>query len=224
MQGALKNMSFPCFCAVCGKELIPREKVICLSCLYDLPRTFFWTDKNNTLSCMFSGGLPFLYASAFLFFRDDSPYRKLLHRFKYGGEREIGFYLGTLYGKELAVSPLKNSVPVIILVPMTVQQRRRRGYNQAEWFAAGIAAATGWKMDTVALKRVREKTSQTVYDREQRRENMKHAFTAARVYYKDILIVDDVITTGATMESCACAILENNQDVLVHFASLAYVE
>jgi len=197
---------------------------MCLSCLCDLPRTYFWMDKENVLSGMFSVGLPFVYASAFLFFRDESPYRKLLHRFKYGGEREIGFFLGTLYGKELAASPLKNNVPVIIPVPMSVQKRRRRGYNQAEWFAAGIAAVSGWNMDTVAVKRVREKTSQTVYDREERRENMKHAFTAKKMTYKDILIVDDVITTGATMESCACAILDNNPEVCMHFASLAYVE
>ncbi|MFA5302076.1 MAG: phosphoribosyltransferase family protein [Bacteroidales bacterium] len=224
MPGKLRNMSFPCFCAVCGKELTPGEKVICLSCLYDLPRTHFWTDKDNVLAGMFSGGLPFLYASAFLFFRDDSPYRKLLHRFKYGGEREIGFYLGTLFGKELAASPLSSHVPVIIPVPMTVQKRRRRGYNQAEWFAAGIAASSGWEMDTVSVKRVWEKTSQIVYDRVERRENMKHAFTAEKVSYKDILIVDDVITTGATMESCAYAILDKNPKVRMHFASLAYVE
>ncbi|HOO42731.1 MAG TPA: phosphoribosyltransferase family protein [Bacteroidales bacterium] len=217
-------MSFPCFCAVCGKELIPREKVICLSCLYDLPRTYFWTDKDNTLTAKFFGGLPFLYASSFLFFRDDSPYRKLLHRFKYGGEREIGFFLGALYGKELACSPMKNTVPLIIPVPMTARKRRRRGYNQAEWIAAGIAAATGWEMDTTAVKRIREKTSQTVYDREKRRENMKHAFSAEKVSRNDILIVDDVITTGATMESCACAILKNNPEICMHFASLAYVE
>jgi len=181
-------------------------------------------DKENILTGMFSCGLPFLYASAFLFFRDDSPYRKLLHRFKYGGEREIGFYLGTLYGKELAVSPLKNIVPVIIPVPMTAQKRRRRGYNQAEWFAAGIAASSGWEIDTVAVKRVWEKTSQTVYDREERRNNMKHAFTSEIVSYKDVLLVDDVITTGATMESCAYTILDKNPEVCMHFASLAYVE
>jgi ComF family protein len=181
-------------------------------------------DKENILTDMFSCGLPFLYASAFLFFRDDSPYRKLLHRFKYGGEREIGFYLGTLYGKELAVSPLKNIVPVIIPVPMTAQKRRRRGYNQAEWFAAGIAASSGWEIDTVAVKRVWEKTSQTVYDREERRNNMKHAFTSEIVSYKDVLLVDDVITTGATMESCAYTILDKNPEVCMHFASLAYVE
>ncbi len=224
MPGALGNMCFPCFCAVCGKELIPRERFLCLSCLCDLPKTFFWLDKNNIMANMFSGELPFVFASAFLFFRDDSPYRKLLHRFKYGGEREIGFYMGALFGKELAISPLSQMVPVIIPVPMTVRKRRKRGYNQAEWFAAGIAAASGWKMNTASVRRVREKTSQTVYGREERKKNMEHAFTAEKISCKDVLIVDDVITTGATMESCALAILDKNPGVRVHFAALAYVE
>jgi predicted amidophosphoribosyltransferase len=186
-------------------------------------RTFFWTDRNKHFVQYVFGGLPFLYASAFLFFRDDSPienYCIVLNT----GENGKSVFTWARYTEKSWRILLEKQRAVIIPVPMTVQKRRRRGYNQAEWFAAGIAAATGWEMDTAALKRVREKTSQTVYDREQRRENMKHAFTSARVYYKDILIVDDVITTGATMESCACAILENNQDVLVHFASLAYVE
>ena len=107
---------------------------------------------------------------------------------------------------------------------MSSGKRRKRGYNQAEWLAAGIALATGWTIDVSALKRIREKTSQTVYDREGRRENMKNSFAAKKVPYPEILLVDDIITTGATMESCALAILENNPGIRIGFASLAYVE
>ena len=176
------------------------------------------------MAASFEGRFPFSGATAFLFFREGSPYRKLLHRFKYGGEPEIGFYMGMLFGKELYGSYKKKGAPVVVPVPMSSWKRRKRGYNQAEWLAAGIAASAGWTMASYAVKRVRENKSQTTKDKEGRRENMKNAFVAHPVPYDRLLLVDDVITTGATMDSCSLSILEKNPGIELSLASLAYVE
>ena len=224
MRGGVMDMCFPGTCRVCGRILILQEKMLCLQCLYDLPRTYHWLFPGHAMTGPFSCMAACTGATSFLFFREASPYRKLLHRFKYCGEKEIGLYMGFLYGKELSGLSRSEVNPCIIPVPMSSGKRRKRGYNQAEWLAAGIALATGWTIDVSALKRIREKTSQTVYDREGRRENMKNSFAAKQVPYPEILLVDDIITTGATMESCALAILENNPGIRIGFASLAYVE
>ncbi|MDD3521792.1 MAG: ComF family protein [Bacteroidales bacterium] len=224
MRGSVRDLCFPGTCRVCGRVLIGQEKMMCLPCLYDLPRTYHWIFPFHFLTEILSCMPSCTWATSFLFFREESPYRKLLHRFKYGGEKEIGLYMGFLYGKELLRSHKTPPNPVIIPVPMSSLKRRKRGYNQAEWLAAGIALATGWGLDVSAVKRIREKTSQTVYGREERRENIKNSFIAKRIPYREVLVVDDIITTGATMESCARAILEINPGILIGFASLAYVE
>lgn len=224
MRSILTDMCFPRFCGVCGKILVSQEDVLCLPCLHDLPRTYQWMMADNPLAGTFKGKISFVNASSFLFFREASPYRKLLHQFKYGGESRIGIYLGSLFGKELVRSSVFSAAPVIIPMPMSSVKQRKRGYNQAEWLAAGIALASGWPMDTTAVKRIREKTSQVAYDRERRRENMKNAFVAKAIPYSDVLLVDDVITTGATMESCALAIMDRNPAIRLSLASLAYVE
>ena len=224
MRGSVTGLCFPGTCRVCGRVLLGQEKMLCLRCLYDLPRTYHWIFPCHFITEPLSSMPSCTGAISFLFFREESPYRKLLHRFKYGGEKEIGLYMGFLYGKELLRFHTTTEKPVIIPIPMSSFKRRKRGYNQAEWLAAGIALATGWKLDVSAVKRVREKTSQTVYDREGRRENMKNSFIAQSIPYREVLVVDDIITTGATMESCAKAILDTNADIRIGFASLAYVE
>lgn len=230
MVSGVGRMCFPAFCGVCGKELISGENMLCMSCLYDMPKTYHWQCKENPLFCSFSA-LPFLSgAVAFLFFRDTSPYRKLLHRFKYNGLCEIGLYMGQLFGKELIPfygTPCfceQGIPPVLVPVPMSSAKRRKRGYNQAEWLAAGLSAATGWPVDVTAIARVTEKRSQTVFNKQARQENMKDAFLAKRISHHTIILVDDVITTGATMESCARALLDKNPELTLAFAALAYVE
>lgn len=224
MRGSVTGLCFPGTCRVCGRVLIGQEKMLCLRCLYDLPRTYHWIFPFHCMTEPLSSMPSCTGVTAFLFFREQSPYRKLLHRFKYGGEKEIGLHMGLLYGKELLRFHTTQQNPVIIPVPMSSFKQRKRGYNQAEWLAAGIALATGWELDVSVVKRIREKTSQTVYDREGRRENMKNSFIAKRIPYREVLLVDDIITTGATMESCARAILDGNPDIRIGFASLAYVE
>ncbi|MDY0175049.1 MAG: phosphoribosyltransferase family protein [Bacteroidales bacterium] len=229
------SLWFPRMCAVCGKELIPGENTLCVHCLFHLPKTYHWQLYLNPLLTSFHALSHLTGAVAFLYFREASPYRKLLHRFKYGGMCEVGLYMGELFGKELCeewgmptgLTPPgtgKERHPVLVPIPMSGRKRRKRGYNQAEWLAAGLSASTGWPVDVTAVCRVKEKTSQTVYDKEQRQENMKNAFQAKTLSYSDVLLVDDVVTTGATMESCAHALWKKNPDLKLGFLSLAFVE
>lgn len=226
---------FPRACAVCGKELIPGEQMLCVHCLFHLPKTYHWQSYSNALRSSFDTLPGLTCAIAFLYFRETSPYRKMLHRFKYGGMCDIGLYMGGLFGKELrdesgpvpGLTPSEireERNPVLVPVPMSAAKRRKRGYNQAEWLAAGLSAATGWPLDVTAVRRVKEKTSQTVYNKEARRENMKNAFRAKVLSYPEVFLVDDVVTTGATMESCAQVLWDKNPDLKLGFLSLAFVE
>ena len=230
MVMSIGRLCYPAVCAVCGKELILQENTLCLPCFYDMPKTYHWQLLDNPLYTSFASFPNLAGAAAFLFFRETSPYRKLLHMFKYNGISEIGLYMGRLFGKELIhyygtrCFCKEGTSPVLIPVPMSSVKRRKRGYNQAEWLAAGLSAATGWPVDVTAVARVTEKRSQTVFDKQARQENMKGSFLAKHLPYDEIILVDDVITTGATMESCAGALRDKNPRVTLAFASLAYVE
>lgn len=230
----LVELIYPRSCAVCGRVLIPGERLLCVSCLADLPRTGTWYEQDNPVAFCFLGRVAFQYAASFLFFRDGSRYRKLLHRFKYLGHSQIGLYMGRLFGREL-MRPGEGGLwthfdrPVLVPVPIMPRKQRKRGYNQAEVLARGIASATGWPLDTHLLRRVSESGSQTAQDRWGRWQNVGNAFVAdskaaARVGECDLILVDDVITTGATLERCAQALVEVMPQAKINFLSLAYVE
>ncbi len=225
MTGAMESILYPGICAVCGRELVRQEEVLCLHCLSDMPRTFFFQRDDNPVAQNFWGKFPFSRAASFLFFREGSPYRKLLHKMKYLGQAPIGFFMGRLAGQEMLQSPWAGDPGVLVPVPMLSLKRRKRGYNQAEILTAGIARATGWPMDTTMLKRIKESESQTGKNRIERWANINGAFKAYNNYEeRHIILVDDVITTGATLEGCAGAILEACPGAVLSIASLAYVE
>lgn len=227
MTGALGNMLYPGICAVCGRELVRQEEVLCLHCLADMPRTFFFQRNDNPVAQNFWGKIPFSRAASFLFFREGSPYRKLLHKMKYLGQAPIGFFMGRLAGQEILHSPWACDPGILVPVPMLSSKRRKRGYNQAELLAAGIARATGWPMNTTMLKRIKESESQTGKNRVERWMNIRGAFKACdedEYEERHIILVDDVITTGATLEGCAGAILNACPGTVLSIASLAYVE
>ena len=195
-----------------------KDSFACLVCAI-FPKTF-WLDKNNIMANMFSE-IAVFFSSAFLF-QGWQSLPQIVAPFQIR-RRKIGFYMGALFGKELAISPLSQMVPVIIPVPMTVRKRRKRGYNQAEWFAAGIAAASGWKMNTASVRRVREnnKSDRVRSWRTKKKWNMplqqknilQRCFDRRWCnYYR------------SNNGKLCLAILDKNPGVRVHFAALAYVE
>jgi ComF family protein len=214
---------YPKFCEACGITLNRTENIFCLSCLYHLPRTHYWKTPGNPLEQLFWGRVPIEHVCALFFFGKGSRYRKLLHKLKYKGNGEIGVELGRQLGKELKNAPLYQTIEIIVPVPLHPKKKRKRGYNQSEKIAAGIAQITGWKVNTSALIRTQFTETQTRKSRQERWENVSEAFSLrdpAALANRRLLLVDDVLTTGATLEACILQ-LQKAEGCKVSVATLA---
>ena len=205
------GLIYPELCEACGESLNSDEKTFCLSCLYHLPRTNYWNEDKNPLEQMFWGRVKLEHVCALFFFGKGSRYRNLLHKLKYKGQTEIGVKLGQQLGQELKISSLYDSINVIVPVPLHPKKLYKRGYNQSEQIAKGIAQATGWELNTTALIRNVFTETQTRKTKMERWENVAEVFSVKmpeELKNKHILLVDDVLTTGATIEACVARLLE----------------
>jgi len=170
--------------------------------------------------------MPIAHASAYLHYTTESAYHQLLLRFKYKGEIAIGRELGKWFGAELLQSPLYQKIDTIVPVPLHPKKERKRGYNQSRIFAAGIAETTGWALETEVLKRIRHTATQTKLNRAERQQNVAGAFALTqpeRLAGKQVLLVDDVLTTGATLHTCAAELLTVPECTL-YIATIVYIE
>jgi len=218
------NLFYPNICAVCHDGLSLYEEVLCTSCLYHIPRTRFWNWPDNPVSQIFWGRVNVEQASSFFYFRKGSRYRKLLHMLKYQGRDDIGFYLGRQFGLELKNSELYNSLTAIVPVPLHPKRLKERGYNQAEVIAKGLSQAMGIPVVADVLIRNVYTQTQTKKSRMERMQNMAGAFTISnpeKIANGHVLLVDDVITTGATLETCAQTLLDSS-NVKVSVGTLAF--
>jgi ComF family protein len=196
---------YPRVCVACHTSLIKGEDVLCTSCLVQLPKTSYHSYDENPVRQRLAGRLPLRFASAFLKFRKGGLVQSLLHELKYNNRPEIGIRMGHLYGLELMESGMGSEFDVIIPVPLHASRMRKRGYNQSAKFAEGLSEALniGWE-ESISL-RMNATNTQTRKGRTDRWNNVKDAFSVAaieKVVDKRILLVDDVITTGATLEAC----------------------
>lgn len=205
------HLIYPRICACCGNNLWASESVICNHCEYHLPKTWYHLEKDNPVNRIFWGRIPVEQAAAFLHFNKGNKVQTLIHQLKYSGRKDIGLFLGKRYGLLLQESPHFRGIDLIIPVPLHEKRLRRRGYNQSEQFALGLAAGWGMPVDILSLKRLMHSGTQTKKSRFQRWENVHHLFSVVRpdrITGRHILLVDDVITTGATIEACAETLLE----------------
>lgn len=205
------SLIYPHFCEGCLGPLVKGEDILCTDCLSDLPRTNMHLDENNPLALKFRGRIPMLGAAAFLRFRKRGKVQRMLHSLKYKNRPEIGFKLGFVYGSELANVGFVNAYDIILAVPLHPSRLRTRGYNQSDEWARGLSATTGIPFHAGALKRVRNTRTQTTRTKLSRWENVKEVFEVAdpeSVFGKSVLLVDDVVTTGATLESCGRSLLD----------------
>ena len=201
---------FPHHCAGCGTDRLDKQTEICLRCLHRLPLTHFTAQPDNPIEKIFWGRTHVQAATSLFFYSQDSTMQSLLHELKYRGNQALGIQLGSLLG-----TALKNTsrfpVDVLVPVPLHPSKEKSRGFNQATLICQGIAAVTGLPVCTTLLRRNAQRSTQTKKDRAARWENMQGIFEATpfnEVPYKNILLIDDVITTGATLEACGQALLE----------------
>ena len=195
----------------CGKSLYKYEECICLYCRYHLPRTNFHNDAENPVSKLFWGKVPVHSAAAYYYFQKGGKVQHLIHQLKYKERREVGICIGELYGKDLSSSSLFNKVDVIIPVPLHPKKLRIRGYNQSEMFAEGLSRSMKIPINTSVLIKTTATETQTRKSRFSRWENVKEVFHLENTVIlenKHVLLVDDVITTGSTIESCINMLLE----------------
>jgi len=217
------HLFYPDVCAACGQRLVNQEKVICTRCLVDLPRTNFYNQKDNPVSQLFWGRVNIQNATALFRFQKGSRFQDLLHLLKYKGRQDVGVELGRQLGYELKKSELFNMAEVVIPVPLHPKREKKRGYNQAECIANGIAESMGIEVQTMNLVRNVETQTQTKKTRIERWKNVDSIFELIqpeKLQKKQTLLVDDVVTTGATLEACSQALLKA-EGVKINIATLA---
>lgn len=204
------NLLFPELCNACGTHLHYGEKEICTLCLYDLPYTDYHLYADNPVAKQLWGRIPFNAAMAMLYFKKGNKVQNLMHSLKYNGRTTVGHRLGQLMGQKLSLNPAYADIDFIIPVPLHPKKERLRGYNQSLFIANGVAEIFGIPVKSANLLRQKETTSQTKKSRYTRYENMQSVFEVKQpeeLANSHILLVDDVITTGATLEACCNALL-----------------
>ena len=210
----LLSLLFPESCYACDGAMARGEKFICTGCSIKLPYTNFHVHgatELNPLQRRFWGKVPVRYAFSYLHFMPKGRVQRLLHRLKYKGAQELGEHLGQRYGSLLSDHHYQEQFDLIMPVPLHKHKLRRRGYNQSESFARGLAGSMGLPYNVKALARTMDTSSQTRKNRLDRWQNVEQVFLVEHpeeVQNKRVLLVDDVITTGATLEACAIALLE----------------
>lgn len=222
--GDFLNLLYPENCLACGCNLNKHEELICLLCEHNLPQTNFHLDKNNPVAKIFWGRVSLENVASFLFFLKKSRVQRLLHALKYKGGKEIGLKMGQLYGQILAQTPDYQNIDLIVPVPLHPLKQKRRGYNQSDWFAQGLSERMSVAWQTDALIRQAFTATQTRKSRLDRWKNVSTMFAVRdtnALRNKHVLLVDDVITTGATIEACAIQILELGGDTKVSVVSIA---
>jgi ComF family protein len=216
IKDSLAHLVFPHVCEGCGSDLLDEDNMLCLHCLSILPLTSFHLHSNNPIEKIFWGRLPVTHASAQYYYAKESLVQRIMNRFKYRGNKELGTYLGNLMGQQLQQSNRYLSIDAIVPLPIHPAKERARGFNQSAVLCEGIAQQLQKPVINDAVIRTTYTDTQTKKNRVERLKNMEGRFELVdkhKIEGKHILLVDDIITTGATLEVCGRELLSANMQL-----------
>lgn len=205
------RLFYPKICGGCDLPLTKGEKHLCLHCRLGLPYTNFESLKDNPVEQVFAGRVNIEFATSMLFFTKGEKVQQIMHNIKYNDSKELAIYIGRLFGERLQNKLLPNDVSVIVPVPLHPKKQYLRGYNQSELFAEGMNEVLKLKLATNSIIRTVDTSSQTNKNRTERWENVSDVFKIKQLQSikdKHVLLVDDVLTTGATLEACANSLIK----------------
>jgi ComF family protein len=230
MIAAIKNilrsslhLLYPHTCHGCGSDLLSSNELLCGQCIYHLPNTFFAASADNAVEKIFTGRLAVKAAYSQLYYNKGTVVQQLIHQLKYKGNTEIGVYLGKLMGQSLLGNERFGTIDYLVPLPLFAAKEHKRGYNQATVLCNGMAAVMNVPVSNGNVVRRRFTQTQTRKHRTERWENVADSFVIndpAALEGKHLLLVDDVVTTGATLDACGNVLLQV-PGVTVSIATLA---
>ena len=207
----LAHLFYPHICAGCGSDLLSETNTLCMQCVYELPHSGYAAVEDNPVEKIFWGRIEITSAMAEFYFSKGTIVQSLIHQLKYKGNVRVGMLLGNMIGDSLLTSNRFNDIAALIPMPLTKRKEHMRGYNQAEILCNGISEVTNIPIIKEVVIRMKATETQTKKRRGQRWENVEGSFCVInqeKLIGRHLLLVDDVITTGATLEACGKAILQ----------------
>lgn len=219
------SLLYPRYCFACKDGLMKGEENICSRCMLEFPRTQFHLEPENALYTRLNGRIRLNSAFAFFFFRKGGRLQQLLHALKYSNHPELGEMIGEVYGQELQQAGFDQKFNVIVPVPLHPTRKRQRGYNQSEEFAKGLSKSLNIPFADALMRTIKTET-QTRKTKLSRWQNVSEVFQVndlKQIQNRHVLLVDDVITTGATIEACAQTLLESGA-FSISIGSIAYTD
>ena len=207
----LIQLFYPSLCVGCGVALLPNEAVLCLGCHSEIPETNYHHIPENETALRIAGRIPFQFATSYSYFTADGLMQQLLHALKYKHNKQVGYFLGRQFAYSLLPAIHAELPQYLVPVPLHAQKEAIRGFNQSTVLAEGMGEVLGIPVADHVLVRSRMTQTQTKKSREERVKNMEDAFyiTDTEIFKdKHVLIIDDVLTTGSTIESCVLALLK----------------
>jgi len=205
IRNSVLHLLFPHVCNGCGSDILNEESLLCMRCISELPETNFHLHSNNPVEKIFWGRIQLVSATAHYYFSKETRMQQLMHQFKYKGNKDLGHQVGYLMGNDLLQSDRFKNIDALIPLPLFAAKEKRRGYNQAAVLCEGIAEILRIEILNDVIIRTQHTETQTKKGRVERWQNIEGKFeliNRGKIRNKNILLVDDVITTGATLEAC----------------------